>query len=123
MRIVRHQMSWRILKPEWIKRSECLLNLSLEGGYRISELCAVLDCSERYLHSVFLRDIGLPPKEWMHRNRMVRARHLVRAEVDDDETSRQLGFSHPNSFRREFVKVYGMTPKAFRERAAHPSTD
>lgn len=123
MRIVRHETSWRILKPEWLKHSECLLNLSLKCGFRISELCAALDCSERYLHSVFLRDIGLPPKEWMHRNRMVRARHLVRAEMDDHEISRQLGFSHPNSFRREFVKVYGMTPKAFREQAAHPPTD
>lgn len=114
MRIVRKGLSWLILGTGALEKG-CLQSLALAHGYRVCELCLELGCSERYLRRVFLRDIGLPPKEWMRQERMLRARRMIGGGVDPSETAQALGFATPNSFRREFREVYGVTPVGFLE--------
>lgn len=95
----------------------CLQRLALRCGYRIGEICAELNCSERYLYEVFLRDIGLPPKEWMRRERMVVARRKLVGGKAPEEVAESLGFALKNNFRREFLAFYGVPPLQFqRER-------
>jgi AraC-like DNA-binding protein len=116
MRFVRPDQSWCVLFPSRKKRL-CLQRLALSCGYRVSELCAELECNRRYLHEVFLRDIGLPPKEWMRRERMVVARRMLTGGKSPEEVAADLGFATPNNFRREFLGVYRVQPLDFqRER-------
>ncbi len=70
-------------------------------------------CRGRYLHTVFLRDIGLPPKERMRRERMVVARRKLIAGKRAEEISAELGFSCQNNFRREFLTIYRVPPVQF----------
>ena len=114
MRIVRPAQSWCILVPSGEERL-CLEELALGCGYRIGELCAELECSERYLHSVFRRDIGLPPKEWMRRERMVVARRKLTGGKSPEEVAADLGFSSQNNFRREFLGFYRVPPGQFQQ--------
>jgi AraC family transcriptional regulator of adaptative response / DNA-3-methyladenine glycosylase II len=79
-------------------------------GYRVGELCAELRCSERYLRTVFLRDIGLSPKEWMRQERMVVARRMLDGGKEPAVVATDLGFASVNNFRREFQQVYGVSP-------------
>lgn len=116
MRIVRPEQYWCVLLAATGERL-CLQRLALRCGYRICELCGELECSERYLHTVFLRDIGLPPKEWMRRERMVVARRKLIGGKRPEEVAADLGFSCQNNFRREFLAVYQVPPLQFqRER-------
>jgi AraC-like DNA-binding protein len=112
MKIVRSDQSWYVLFPERGERF-CLRRLSLRHGYRICELCAELGCTERWLHKVFTRDIGLPPKEWMRGERMVVARRKLIRGMRPEEVAADLGFSCHNNFRREFLAVYKMPPLQF----------
>lgn len=75
---------------------------------------------ERHFRDVFQRDVGLTPKEWLDWERMVVARRLLRWGLDPLDVSDQLGFSHPNSFRRAFRSAYGMAPAKFLESRVHP---
>ena len=84
-------------------------------GYRVGELGLELRCSERYLRTVFLRDIGLPPKEWMRQERMVVARRMLGGGTDPLSVSSSLGFASLNNFRREFQEVYGVSPREWME--------
>ncbi len=116
MRIVRPAQSWCILVPSGAERL-CLEELALGCGYRIGELCAELGCGERYLHAVFIRDIGLPPKEWMRRERMVVARRMLTGGKTPGMVAADLGFASGNNFRREFLGFYRVPPGQFqRER-------
>lgn len=115
MRIVRPEMSWRVLSPEWPGGSVCLQLLALRCGYRIGEICAELDCGERYLYEVFTRDIGLSPKEWMRRERMVVARRMLSGGKGPDEVAESLGFASKQNFRREFLAFYRVGPVEFQE--------
>lgn len=117
MRIIRPGTNWIILKPKWRGRTECLQRLALRCGYRICEICAELDCSERYLHAVFIRDIGLPPKAWMRSERMVVARRKLIGGKSPEEVAKDLGFTSANNFRREFLSVHQVPPLRFQSKS------
>ena len=94
---------------------DCLEVLAYEQGYRVEGVCRELGLEERRFRRMFLRDVGLAPKEWMAWERMVVARRMLGAGRDPLVVSERLGFSHPNSFRREFRTVYGVTVSGFLE--------
>jgi len=94
-------------------------SLALRVGYRIGDFCHALGVSESYLGEVFLRDLGLSLKEWMSWERMVVARRMLVWGVDSKEVSRTLGFSNVDGFRREFHRVYGVSPSQYL--AGHPA--
>lgn len=112
MRIVGPEQSWLILMPSR-REALCLRRLALGCGYRICELCSELECSERYLREVFLRDIGLPPKKWMRAERMVVAIQKLADGRGPEEVAKDLGFASAGSFRREFLGFYQMAPLEF----------
>lgn len=115
MRIIRPEASWRILRPGWAGESERLQGLALKCGYRICEICEELGCSERYLYSVFTRDIGLPPKEWLRLERMVVARRMLVGGRLPEVVAERLGFASAASFRREFLAFYQLPPLDFQQ--------
>lgn len=106
MRLVRPELHWRVL---FVSRRppECLHRLALGCGYRVGELTELLECRERYLHEVFTRDIGLPPKFWMRQERMVVARRMLAGGREPEVVAEKLGFASAGSFRREFRATYG----------------
>lgn len=109
MRIIRPDQSWCILFPAREERL-CLHRLALQCGYRVGELCSELEISERYLYVVFTRDIGLPPKEWMRRDRMVVARRKLTGGKTPEEVTKDLGFATKSNFLREFRGVHRVSP-------------
>lgn len=113
MRIIRAADSWCVLSPSLGGEGWCLERLAVRFGYRVGELCAELRCSERYLRAVFLRDVGLPPKEWMRQERMVVARRMLQGGKDPAAVATGLGFASLNNFRREFLAIYGESPVGY----------
>jgi len=113
MRIVRATDSWCVISPSLGGEGCCLERLAVRFGYRVGELCAELRCSERYLRTVFIRDIGLPPKEWMRQERMVVARRMLQGGKDPAVVAAELGFASVNNFRREFLATYGESPLGY----------
>lgn len=109
MRLVRSEYVWRFLLTSR-KEQRSLEDLALKCGYRICELCMELECSQRYLHEVFSRDIGIPPKLWLRQERMAMAERLLREGLRPGEVGEKLGFAQGNGFRREFRQAYGIPP-------------
>lgn len=93
--------------------NHCLERLAFRKGYRVADVCAALGCSNRYLHTLFVRDIGLPPKHWMKLERMVVARRKLEGGKSPEEVARDLGFMSVHVFRRQFQIFYQTTPARF----------
>ena len=87
--------------------------LALEEGYRAAGMCDQIGISEEYLRRLFLRDVGLNPRDWLQWERMVVARRLLCWELPCEEIAERLGFADCRSFRREFKRVYGMPPRQY----------
>lgn len=114
MKIARSEYRWRVVAFGHVVH-DCLEGLALQQGYRVEGVCQELGISKAYFREIFIRDVGLTPRDWMHWERMVVARRMLVWGLDPLEISEALGFSHPNSFRREFRAVYGVSPLRFLE--------
>ena len=114
MRIARLENRWQVLGFGHVMH-DCLETLALERGYRVREVTDELGVSGAYFREIFVRDVGIPVKSWMRLERMVVARRLLMWGMDPLEVSGRLGFSLPNSFRREFSEVYKITVSQFLE--------
>jgi AraC family transcriptional regulator of adaptative response / DNA-3-methyladenine glycosylase II len=115
MRIVRSNQRWRLIGYGRVV-TDCLESLALQQGYRVGGMCDKLGLSERYVLELFIRDLGLTPKEWMRWERMVVARRMLIWGLDPLGVATSLGFSDHRSFRREFRGVYGVSPTQYQER-------
>jgi AraC-like DNA-binding protein len=114
MKIIRSAQSWQMLGFGYVVNAS-LESLALSKGYRVDSFCHALGVSECYLRELFLRDMGLTPKEWMQWERMVVARRMLAWGLDSMEVAHFLGYSNPGSFYRTFRKVYGVSPLKFLE--------
>ncbi|MES2474512.1 MAG: helix-turn-helix domain-containing protein [Verrucomicrobiota bacterium] len=112
MRIIRSNQTWRVVES-FSGENHCLERLAYRKGYRVADVCAALGCSIRYLHTLFVRDIGLPPKHWMKMERMVVARRKLEGGKLPDEVAQELGFMSVHTFYRQFQAFYQVTPAQF----------
>ncbi|MFD0894284.1 helix-turn-helix transcriptional regulator [Luteolibacter ambystomatis] len=115
MRIVRNNGNWLVLGTCGRMRLD-LHGIAFRNGFRVSGMSATLGCSDRYLYDVFVRDVGLPPKAWLAQIRMVEARLRLRAGEGPGHVAGELGFSTLGSFRREFIRCYGVSPVRYLEK-------
>jgi AraC-like DNA-binding protein len=112
MRIVRDESKWLVLFTDG-RPALCLQGLAVRCGFRVGELSEALGHSERYVQEVFGRDLGVPPKLWLRRERMSEAERLLCEGLRPGEVGDRLGFSYGSGFRKEFRSTYGMTPSNY----------
>jgi len=82
----------------------------------LKKISEVFSISESYFSYLFKAETGRNFSEYLEELRMQQAMHLLK-ETDTplSELYLHLGYSNANSFRRAFKKVYGSSPKAFRQ--------
>lgn len=90
--------------------------IARDGEYRMSALCERIDVSERHLRRVFMEGLGISPKEWLRKERMVAARNLLRHGSPIKEVAIDLGFSTSKMFSRDFLSFYGVRPTDFQRK-------
>ncbi len=103
---------WRVVESS-SGVNYCLERLALCKSYRVAEVCNELGCCQRYFHTMFIRDIGLPPKQWMMMERMVVARRKLEGGKIPQDVANDLGFMSIQTFRRQFYRYYQMLPERF----------
>lgn len=79
----------------------------------MADICTALACSQRHLYSVFLRDIGLPPKHWLDLERMVVARRKLEGGRSIRQVARDMSYTSVVAFSRRFERVHGVSPGRF----------
>lgn len=112
LRIIRTNHMWRVVESG-SGVSYCLERLALCKFYRVAEVCQELGCSQRYMHAMFMRDIGFPPKQWMMMERMVVAKRKLEGGKSPEEVAGDLGFLSIMTFRRQFFRFYQIHPERF----------
>lgn len=71
--------------------------------------------SESALRRAFHRAIGMTPREYLHRVRLMRFEQFVAASsVSIGEAARRVGWDSGDYARRVFVRNHGVTPREFR---------
>ncbi|MEV7125395.1 helix-turn-helix domain-containing protein [Streptomyces sp. NPDC093260] len=88
---------------------------------RLHEPIQLRDMAEREAMSVrtftrrFREEVGVSPGQWLTRQRIERARHLLEStDLSMDRVARDTGFGTAQSMRQHLMAALGVTPTAYR---------
>ncbi|MGF1237545.1 GlxA family transcriptional regulator [Streptomyces sp. 2-6] len=88
---------------------------------RLHEPIQLRDMAEREAMSVrtftrrFREEVGVSPGQWLTRQRIERARHLLEStDLSMDRVARDAGFGTAQSMRQHLMAALGVTPTAYR---------
>ena len=83
----------------------------------LKTVAAALHVSPNYLHTVFLREVGVTPFAYVTDKRVRRAKRLIAAgEKSMLEIALETGFCSQSHFNKVFREATGYTPAAYRRR-------
>ncbi len=102
---------WRLTAIfEWAQEQRGNARLTLKT------IASRLETSPAYLGSLFQRGTGMPFHTWLRKLRVGQAAELLRNPSRAvTGVAADLGYSAPSNFIREFRRVLGVTPGAFRD--------
>ena len=85
-------------------------------GFKVKPMCLLFGVSDRQLHRLFTESLGISPKDWLRRERMVQARQYLLEGMPVKEAAAILGFPSTKDFSREFLSLHEVTPTDFQRR-------
>lgn len=105
-------------EPVAIARAKELLLTHLAAPPSLEALAEAVHLSPFHFARCFRKATGLPPHAWLMQQRIARARALLREGCVPVQVATQLGFADQSHLSRQFKKVYGVGPRAYRDAGA-----
>ncbi|WP_277960508.1 AraC family transcriptional regulator [Pseudomonas sp. RIT-To-2] len=102
-------------EPRAIARAKELLLTHLAEPPSLEALAEAVHLSPFHFARCFRKATGLPPHAWLMQQRIARARALLRDGCLPVQVAVQLGFADQSHLSRQFKKVYGVGPRAYRD--------
>ncbi|WP_043300616.1 AraC family transcriptional regulator [Pseudomonas sp. M47T1] len=102
-------------EPRAIARAKELLMTHLAEPPSLEALAQSVNLSPFHFARCFRKATGLPPHAWLMQQRISRARALLREGCLPLAVATQLGFADQSHLSRQFKKVYGVGPRAYRD--------
>jgi len=106
--------------PGWLSRVRSLLEDRFRGSLTIREVGEMAQVHPVHLARQFRRYFGCSPSDYVRSLRVAHARRALRTTGEAlTAIAAGSGFADQSHFTREFRRVTGMTPAAYRARARH----
>jgi AraC family transcriptional regulator len=106
------------LAPWQVKRACEKLESDLSGKLSLEQIAAEFDLSVSHFSRAFRISTGLPPHQWLLRQRIKAAKQLMSVrDLPLSEIAISAGFANQSHFTRVFSAVAGVSPAAWRREA------
>jgi AraC family transcriptional regulator len=106
------------LAPWQLKRACERLEADLGGKLSLEQIAAEFDRSVSHFSRAFRVSTGLPPHQWLLRQRVEAAKRLMTVRgLSLSEIAISAGFAHQSHFTRVFSAVVGVSPGVWRREA------
>ena len=103
------------LAPWQVKRACEKLESDLGGKISLDQIAADFDLSVSHFSRAFRVSTGLPPHQWLLRQRVKAAKQLMSVrDLPLSEIAISAGFANQSHFTRVFSAVVGVSPAAWR---------
>jgi AraC family transcriptional regulator len=103
------------LAPWQVKRACERLESDLTGKLPLAQIAAELDFSVSYFSRAFRISTGLPPHQWLLRQRVKVAKQLLTVcDLPLSEIAVSAGFANQSHFTRVFSEMVGVSPGVWR---------
>ncbi len=98
------------------------INARLTNDFSIDEICTHSAVSKSHLNRLFHNELGLSPWEFVQRQRIQKAGHLLQTTSHTiEDICGQLGFKSRSSFAKRFSREFGCTPSHHRSKKSTQS--
>jgi AraC-like DNA-binding protein len=106
------------LAPWQVRRACELLEADLGGKISLQQIAAEFGLSVSHFSRAFRVSAGLPPHQWLLRQRVNEAKRLMAArDTSLAEIAVSAGFANQSHLTRVFSSVVGISPGAWRKEA------
>jgi AraC family transcriptional regulator len=106
------------LAPWQVKRACDRLESDLTGKVALQQIAAELGLSVSHFSRAFRISTGLPPHQWLLRQRVKAAKQLMSVrDLPLSEIAMSAGFANQSHFTRVFSSMVGVSPGAWRREA------
>ncbi|WP_314947305.1 AraC family transcriptional regulator [Bradyrhizobium cosmicum] len=106
------------LAPWQVKRACDRLDSDLSGKIALQQLATELGLSVSHFSRAFRISTGLPPHQWLLRQRVKAAKQLMTVrDLPLSEIASSAGFANQSHFTRVFSQIVGVSPGAWRREA------
>lgn len=105
--------------PWQVRRVEEYLEENLARPFDIESIAACTGASARSIYRAFHKARGYSPSEFVRRQRLLRARELLRKDgstITITSVAYACGFSDASRFSKDFAAAFGEPPSVFRTR-------
>jgi AraC family transcriptional regulator len=103
------------LAPWQVKRACEKLESDLGGKFSLEQIAADFDLSVSHFSRAFRVSTGLPPHQWLLRQRVNTAKQLMSVrDLPLSEIAISVGFANQSHFTRVFSSAVGVSPAAWR---------
>ncbi|TMU56252.1 AraC family transcriptional regulator [Flagellimonas algicola] len=109
-----------VVPSERVKIIDEFIAANLHRIIYVDELAELVNFSTAYFKSWFKQHFGAPPKAYINRLKIERAKEELLKNNTITEVAYNLGFSTSQYFATTFKKFTGMSPKVFRMRVEKP---
>lgn len=87
--------------------------------WTVDELAQAVHLSPSYLRQLFTTNLGVSPKQYLKMRQLEQAAHLLETTTKAVKVvMRDVGFSDPSHFARNFASRFGVSPSKYRRRIA-----
>jgi AraC-like DNA-binding protein len=107
------------INPGLLRLFPVLARINQDPGQKLTveDLAAQASLSVPHFHAEFKKAVGIPPLNFVRRQRLAKACDLLRAgSAGLEEIAQVTGFNSAYHLSREFKKRYGIPPGQFRKR-------
>ncbi|MFK8793175.1 helix-turn-helix domain-containing protein [Planococcus plakortidis] len=96
------------------------LKADYQHAWTLDEMAAILGISKFQLAHLFKEKIGVSPYSWLQLYRLVRTQELlIQTNRSITDIAYDCGFSSISSFNQLFKRLYGFSPRMFRQDASN----
>lgn len=86
-------------------------------SYNVTAVARELGVGSRSFHRLVKDSFGIPPGEWLRRERAVSARYRLRDGCSVKQLATEYGFLHQGDFGAEFKLWHGVNPIEYQRRS------
>ena len=116
--ILSNHESHRIRQNRYVDEAVRFINLNFHRPLTVEEIAHICDIDDRYLYNLFVKHLGISPKQYLNKIRIQNAKQLLQgSDCTVTEVALSVGFEDVLAFSRFFAKHTGLSPTAYRKRA------
>ena len=112
-----HEAHVSLAGNRYVDEAMKFVDLNFHRQITVKEIASACGINDRYLYNLFVKHMGISPKQHLNRVRLHNAQQLLSdSNCNVTEAAVSVGFDDVLAFSRFFSKHMGMSPTAFRDR-------